>query len=192
MSKKCDNASVGVLAEHQANGRQRWLFIWRNTFPFSVAPVSGHVFDDHPSYADAAAAELKEEAGLDVAEVSWTPVGGWRPNRCRREPGPQGTGHRWEVYIAYTGPGLPALAPSEREVRRARWLSRPEVQLLANRTMLYAQGRVSERSWDRDPGIEPVWVGFLADLDMIRMTAQDLELVAELMAEGRPQGEPAR
>jgi ADP-ribose pyrophosphatase YjhB (NUDIX family) len=186
-SKTCDNASVGVLAEYTGgNGRPRWLFIWRNTFPFSVAPVSGHVFDEHEHYTDAARAELKEEVGLEVTEVYWTPVGGWRPNRCRREPGLLGTGHQWEVYIAYLGVSPPDLKLSQREVRLARWLSAPQVQLLANRTLLYVQGRVDESDWREAPGIEPVWVGFLAELDVIRMPAGSLELIAEHMAEGRP------
>jgi 8-oxo-dGTP pyrophosphatase MutT (NUDIX family) len=177
--KRCDNASVGVLAERKG----RWLFIWRNTFPFNVAPVAGHVFDEHAGYVEAARAELREEAGLDVAEVHWTPVGGWRPNRCRREPGPAGTGHLWEVYTATVSGDV---TPSPREVRAARWLSQAQVQLLANRTMLYAQGRLTEEDWQEVPGIEPVWVGFLADLDLVRMPVESLELVARLMAEGRP------
>lgn len=174
--KKCDNASVGVLAER--NGR--WLFIWRNTFPFSVAPVSGHVFDEHGSYRDAAVAEMREEAGLTVEGLFPTGAGGWRPNRCRREPGPAGTGHLWEVYRATVSGDL---APSPREVRLARWLSAPQMQLLANRTMLRAQGRVSDGSWDESPGIEPVWTGFLATLGMIRMSPGDLSLVEAEMTE---------
>ena len=186
MTKRCDNASVGVLVERtDGNGQPRWLFIWRNTFPFSVAPVAGHVFDEHDSYTDAARAELKEEVGLDVAEVHWTPVGGWQPNRCRREPGPMGTGHQWEVYVAYAGLRVPELRPSEREVKLARWLSAPEVQLLANRTLLHVQGRVDDEDWRSAPGIEPVWVLFLAELDVIRMSLENLGLVAAHMAEGR-------
>jgi ADP-ribose pyrophosphatase YjhB (NUDIX family) len=187
MARKCDNASVGVLAERtDGNGRPRWLFIWRNTFPFDVAPVAGHVFDEHEHYVDAARSELKEEAGLEVTEVHWTPAGGWRPNRCKRDPGAEGTGHHWEVYIAYLGTSVPELKPSEREVRQARWLSRAQVQLLANRTLLYAEGRVGDSDWRESPGIEPVWVGFLADLDVIRMPAGKLELIAALVTEGRP------
>lgn len=177
-AKRCDNASVGVLAER--NGR--WLFIWRSTFPFSVAPVSGHVFDDHAGYRDAAVAEMKEEAGLTVEGLFPTGVRGWRPNRCRRKPGPAGTGHLWEVYRATVSGDL---APSPREVRAARWLSAPQMQLLANRTMLRAQGRVSDGSWDESPGIEPVWTAFLASLGMIRMSPEDLSLVEASMAEGR-------
>ena len=183
--KQCDNASVGVLAERtDGNGQPRWLFIWRNTFPFSVAPVSGHVFDEHLSYTDAARAELKEEAGLDVTEVHWTPVGGWRPNRCRREPGPKGTGHQWEIYVAYLGLQVPELKLSEREVKLARWLSAPQVQLLANQTVLYAHGRVSDSEFQDFPGIEPVWVGFLAELDVVRLPVADLLAVEQLAADG--------
>jgi ADP-ribose pyrophosphatase YjhB (NUDIX family) len=179
MTKRCDNASVGVLAERKG----RWLFVWRNTFPFSVAPVSGHVFDEHRCYDEAARAEMREEAGLEVESLYLTPAGGWRPNRCRREPGPAGTGHLWEVYTATVSGEL---APSQREVKQARWLGHAQVQLLANRTMLYAQNRVPEDEWRDSPGIEPVWVGFLADLDLVRMPVENLDLVARHAAEGRP------
>lgn len=185
--KTCDSASVGVLAERTGpQGRARWLFIWRSTFPNGVAPVSGHVSGEHEHYADAARAALKEEAGLEVAEVHWTPVGGWRPDRCRHRPGAAGTGHQWEVYVAYLDGPEPELKVPEREVRMARWLSAPQVQLLANRTLLYAQGRVAEGDWCNFPGIEPVWTGFLAELDVIRMRERDLELIAHHMAERRP------
>jgi ADP-ribose pyrophosphatase YjhB (NUDIX family) len=181
--KTCDNASVGVLIEsYGRRGAPRWLFTWRNTFPFSVAPVSGHVFDEHGDYRDAAVAEVKEEVGLTVEELYPTMVGGWQPNRCCREPGPAGTGHAWQVFTATVSGEL---KPSDREVRQARWLLRDEVQLLANRTMLHAQGRVRAADFTECPGIEPVWVGFLAELDVIRMPVAGVELVRQLMAEGR-------
>lgn len=178
-AKDCDSASVGVLAEQKG----RWLFIWRGTFPYSVSPVSGHVFDEYESYEEAARARVREEAGLEVTALHLTPAGGWRPDRCSRTPGPLATGHAWEVYTA-TVSGT--LDPSQREARTARWLSQPEVQLLANRTLLHAQGRIDTEDYRDSPGIEPVWVGFLADLDLVRMSLEDLGLVSRHMAEGRP------
>lgn len=171
--KQCDNASVGVLIEQKG----RWLLTWRANFPVGVAPVAGHVFDDHKDYQDAARAEVTEETGLAVEELHPTGVGGWRPNRCRREPGAKGTGHLWEVFTATVSGDL---KPSEREVTRARWLRRPEIQLLANRTMLYAQARIGESDFGEYPGIEPVWVSFLAALDVISVRVADLELIERL------------
>lgn len=189
--RKCDNTSVGVIAERtDANGNPRWLLIWRATFPFGVAPVAGHVFDDHPSFEQAARAELKEEAGLEAPEVHRTAVGGWRPNRCRRAPGVLGTGHEWEVYTAYFGHDCPPLSLSAREVKKARWLSAPELQMTANRTVLHALGRILPQEWEEAPGIEPVWMRFLAELDVIRVRRTDLELVDDLVANAGAAGEP--
>lgn len=180
--KQCDNASAGVLIERSPSpGHPRWLMTWRANFPHGVAPVAGHVFDEHKSYEDAAAAEVKEETGLDVTWLHPTGVGGWQPNRCRRKPGKLGTGHQWMVYTASVEGEL---SPSAREVKKARWLSRPEVQLLANRTVMYARGRICEAEFEDCPGIEPVWVGFLAQLDVIRVPAADMALTSGLAAEG--------
>lgn len=183
----CDNASVGVLAERTEHGRTRWLFIWRNQWPLYVAPVAGHVYDEHSCYGDAARAEMREEAGLTVEALHVTGVGGWRPNRCRRNPGPNGAGHMWEVYTAKVSGEL---APSGREVRRARWLSQPQVQLLANRTVLLATGRLDAEDYRENPGIEPVWMQFLAQMDLVLGTSvAELEAVERLLAQERP---PAR
>lgn len=172
--RQCDNASAGVLIERDG----RWLFLWRASFPPGVAPVAGHVFDEHRSYEDAARAEVKEEAGLSVESLSDTGTGRWRANRCRRVPGAMGQGHLWKVYTATVSGEL---APSQREVKRARWLSRPQVQLLANRTMLRATGAISEEDFREYPGIEPVWVSFLVSLDLISMATSDLMMIDLLM-----------
>jgi ADP-ribose pyrophosphatase YjhB (NUDIX family) len=175
--KRCDNASVGVLVERAGPGAPRWLFIWRARPPAGVAPVAGHVFDEHRTYEDAARAEVSEETGLAVTALHDTGIGCWRDNRCRREPGPRGTGHRWEVYTARA---RGSLAPAPGEASAAQWLSRPQVQFLANRTMLLARGRTDPAGFREAPGIEPVWVSFLASLDVITMPVSDLELIEEL------------
>lgn len=179
--KKCDNASVGVLIERQG----RWLLLWRANPPVGIAPVAGHVFDEHKNYRDAAVAEVEEELGLTVEELRPAGVGGWRPNKCRREPGPKGTGHEWEVFTATVSGEL---RPSPAEASMARWLSHSQVQLLANRTLLHALGRVGDADFGEYPGIEPVWVEFLASLGVIRMSAFDLEMIARLAAGTQPDG----
>lgn len=174
MSKRCDNASVGVLI---TDSRKRWLMLERATYPAGIAPAAGHVFDDHDGYEQAARAEVVEELGLTVATLELLPVGGWRPNRCRRATGPRGVGHQWQIYRAtVTG----TLTPSSRETRGARWLTGDDLQRLASWTAYYALGRASSREFCDEPGIEPVWVRFLLELDLIRMDPADLVNVERL------------
>ncbi|MEU8199317.1 NUDIX hydrolase [Microbispora amethystogenes] len=171
MTKVCDNASVGVLV---TDDHGKWLMFERATFPPGVAPAAGHVFDDHDGYEDAARAEVAEELGLTVTALELLPVGGWRPNRCRRHPGPRGVGHQWQVYQAtVTGD----LAPSARETRNVRWLTASDLQTLSDRTAAYAGGRLTDREFAASPGIEPVWVRFLAELGLVRIGGTDLAAI---------------
>jgi ADP-ribose pyrophosphatase YjhB (NUDIX family) len=177
MTKQCDNASVGVMIRQD----WRWLFFERATLPVGIAPCAGHVFDEHESYQEAACAEVAEELGLTVKTLYSTGVGGWRPNRCRREPGPQGTGHMWLVYTAVVSGEL---RPSARETRNVRWLEEQDMQSLAGRTAAYARGEVSESLFTAAPGIEPVWVGFLVELGLISMRASTLAAIEQVAATG--------
>lgn len=174
--KTCDNASVGVIIMN-ANGQ--YLMFDRGTFPPGTAPVAGHV-DDHGSVHDAAVAEVREELGLHV--VSLTRVGGgWRGNRCRRHPGARGVGHAWEVYEAVVEGEL---APSARETKNVRWLSLDDVRALVGRTVAYAQGQVSDAEFAERPGIESVWVQWLADLGVVEVSRADLSRIDEVACAG--------
>lgn len=174
MSKRCDNASVGVLI---TDNNDRWLMLERATFPPGIAPAAGHVFDDHTGYEQAARAEVAEELGLTVTALELLPVGGWRPNACRRRPGPRGVGHQWQIYQAtVTG----NLNPSRRETRGTRWATRRELQVLADRTAAYARNEFPAADFERAPGIEPVWVRFLAELGLIRTSSADLDNIDRL------------
>ncbi|MFC7607217.1 NUDIX domain-containing protein [Streptosporangium amethystogenes subsp. fukuiense] len=184
--KTCDNASVGILVIDSAG---RHLMFDRNTAPAGCAPAAGHVFDDHPGYTEAAHAEVSEELGLTVATLELLPVGGWRDNRCRRAPGPRGVGHQWQLYRAtVTGD----LAASDRETRNVRWLTPDDMQRLAIRTTLYACGRLTDVEFAQTPGIEPVWVRWFAELDIIRISPADLGRIDHIAARGTNQeGETA-
>jgi ADP-ribose pyrophosphatase YjhB (NUDIX family) len=175
MGKTCDNASVGVLISDSGH----WLMFERATFPPGIAPAAGHVFDEHSSYEDAARAEVAEELGLTVETLELLPVGGWRPNRCRRTPGPRGPGHQWQIYQASASGDL---RPSARETRNVRWLATDDLQRRASWTAFYATGRLTEQEFLADPGLEPVWVRFLAELGLIRMSNPDLVAVDQLAA----------
>ncbi|WP_067491726.1 NUDIX domain-containing protein [Actinomadura hibisca] len=160
--KICDNASVGVLVMNKGCA----LMIERGTAPAGLAPVAGHVFDDHADYADAARAEAAEELGLTltVTDLKLARVA-WRNNRCRRAPGPRGIGHHWKVFVAHVADTL--VQPSPREVRSVRWMTPRELTDAAWRTLYYAQGHVTEQDWQANPGIEPVWVYFLQSLGLV-------------------------
>ncbi len=171
--KRCDNASVGVLIVSDG----RYLMFDRNTPPAGTSPCAGHVFDEHTSYAGAAHAEVSEELGLTVESLELLPVGGWRANRCRRRPGPRGTGHQWQVFRATVSGTLRA---SQRETRNVRWMTPAEIQQLADRTASYANGAVSDAEFSASPGLEPVWAGFLAELGLITMSAGDLARISHV------------
>lgn len=172
---RCDNTSVGVLI---SDGAGRWLVFDRNTPPAGVAPAAGHV-DDHGGWEAAAVAEVREELGLNITSLREI-AHGWRDNACRRSAGGRGTGHSWKIYLAeVTG----ELAPSQRETRNARWLTTAELQELAGRTAAYAAGGMSAAQFAAAPGIEPVWVRWLADAQVIRVTHADAAATERLAAQ---------
>jgi len=172
VSARCDNTSVGVII---ADGYGNYLLFDRNTFPPGTAPPAGHV-DGHGSYEDAARAEVQEETGLTVISLAYI-TGGWRDNKCRRAPGPAGTGHEWRVYLATVAGDLD---PSPRETRNARWLNRDDMQSLACQTAWHAQGLRDE------PGIEPVWVQWLADSGLVVMHPHSLAQIDRIAAGEAP------
>ncbi|MEV4753023.1 NUDIX domain-containing protein [Streptosporangium sp. NPDC049248] len=175
---RCDNHSVGVLISNDAG---EYLMFERATWPVGIAGAAGHV-DTHGTILDAARAEVAEELGLVACELTLM-LSTWRDNRCRRTPGPSGTGHQWYVFRA-TVRG--ALNPSTRETRNARWIGRTELQALAMRTALYASGRLTEEEFVAEPGIEPVWVDWLCAADLIALSDADRAAINELATHGCP------
>ncbi len=172
--KACDNHVVGVLI-HDAAGRL--LMFQRATPPPGVAPPAGHV-EHHGSADDAAVAEVREEVGLTVVRLRPL-LSAWLPDSCgsRDLPGPQGFDHRWTVYRAdVTG----EVEADVREARHPYWYTPAEVQALTDRTVAYAHGRLSAEEFAAEPGLEPVWVGFLRDLGLVRVDTADLDLIARM------------
>lgn len=159
----CDNMSVGVLVMSGAS----LLMFDRGTKPTGVAPPAGHV-DDHGTAEDAARAELWEETGLTAREVCllWE---GWRGNRCRREGT---TGHHWSVFRA-SAHGV--LDPSVEETRNIRWVPLEDLPVLADRTRQLTDGEITQEQFDAAPGLEPVWVGLLSSVGILRCTPRQLE-----------------
>ncbi|MGP8298123.1 NUDIX hydrolase [Streptomyces inhibens] len=162
--KICDHASVGVLI----SSPDGLLVFERATPPAGIAPVAGHI-DQHGGPEGAARAEVAEEVGLAVSQLHLL-LTEWRPNRCRRTP-TSAVGHRWWIYQAEaSGP----LRPSAREVRAPRWIYPDQLQRYALRTAAYADGRLSNTEFTKEPGLEPVWVRFLHELQLVTMTGDSL------------------
>jgi hypothetical protein len=176
-TKVCDNASVGIIIKGHDG---RYLFFDRKTFPPGTASAAGHVFDEHSGYRDAAAAEVNEELGLTVETLTLL-SGGWRGNKCRRRPGPRGVGHQWEIYLAEVSGEL---NPSTRKTKNVRWLTQSQLQKLTDRTVAYADGRVTDAQFTAQPGIEPVWVQWLADAGLITASPEALAKIDVVASRG--------
>ncbi|MDX6740044.1 NUDIX domain-containing protein [Actinocorallia sp. A-T 12471] len=192
MSDLCDTASAGIVVRDE---RGRVLLLTRATAPAGVAPAAGHVFDGHEvlrddgsvdveaSFRAAAVAELAEELGLSVSPEALTEVtGGWRPSPCRRALPPRAeAGHEWRVYAAAAAEVSGVLTPSPDEASGARWYPADEVQALAERTGAQAAGLVSDAEFAADPGIQAVWVRWLADAGVVSVSPDVLAAIDRML-----------
>jgi ADP-ribose pyrophosphatase YjhB (NUDIX family) len=164
----CDHRSVGVILERE----DRVLLLTRTAFPPAIAPVDGHV-DAHGDPHSAAVAAVREQTGLQLTNPQMV-IDSWRPNVCRRPlVAHRDPGHQWSVYRAQAhGP----LAPDLRG--QARWMDGDELRRLADRTVGYAHGVITDAAWRGRPGIEPVWVAWLSVAGLVAGIApRDLTLV---------------
>lgn len=174
---RCDGHLVGVIITDRA-GR---VLLGDRTDGAGVAAVAGHVFDAHGCPGDAAVAEVAEEVGLAITELVKMAVE-WRPNRCLRGPGPHGPGHYWTLYRALvTGP----MHVDPKSFTGVRWAGPGEVEEFAQRSLAYARGEVSEVAWRERPGIELVWVRWLAVTRLlVTVSADELEEIEAVLDEG--------
>lgn len=163
----CDHTSVGVLIPSPDG----LLVFERATPPAGIAPVAGHL-DRHGGPEAAAHAEVSEEVGLTVIHLHLL-LEQWRPNQCGRTPtGP--VGHQWWIFEArVSGP----LRPSAREVRTPRWIHPGQLQQYALRTAAYAERHLDGEEFEWEPGLEPVWVRFLHDLQILTLPARALNRI---------------
>ena len=158
---KCDHTSVGVLVLRN----QKLLLIERKKPPYGFAPPAGHV-DDHGSFVAAARAELREEVGLEAANLRLV-ISGRCENPCRREGGDW---HYWHIFAA-EAPG--AITASDDEVRSVDWKNKQDLNELAKRTEQYLAGEITESDWNNNPGLEPVWLLWLKKLGMIDTSSEE-------------------
>jgi 8-oxo-dGTP pyrophosphatase MutT (NUDIX family) len=159
---RCDNTSVGIII----NNRDHDIaLLTRARFPIGVSPPAGHI-DLHGSPRKAAAAEVNEELGLAIPmrELTRTSIRKrYVQNRCRR---PGGDHHWWWIFETHV-PVVVDLKPDPNEACGANWYSRSSLQRLADRTREFQAGGISAVSWHSSPGIEEVWIEFLAELKYI-------------------------
>jgi 8-oxo-dGTP pyrophosphatase MutT (NUDIX family) len=170
-TKYCDHAAVGVLISSPAG----LLVFERARPPAGIAPVAGHL-DQHGGPEQAARTEVAEEVGLTVTSLHLlTTV--WRHNRCRR-PTRDRVGHYWSIYRAQVSGQI---RPSAQEVRAPRWLHSDQLQQQAHRTAAYAEGRLTEEQFTAKPGLEPVWVRFLHELQLVTLPDDTLSLIDKVL-----------
>ncbi|WP_165958719.1 NUDIX domain-containing protein [Actinomadura sp. KC345] len=173
--KPCDGHSVAVIVIDPSKG----VLIGDVPDGAGASSVGGHVFDVHWSYKAAACGEVLEETGLTVTAlmpVFEKPVR--RLNPCKRGDGPYGLGHYWQVYIAEVDGRLNV---DPKSLLRPRWVSRVELQRLAQRTLGRAQHTVSAEAWAEEPGITPTWVQWFAEAGLIEMAEADLRDIEQFM-----------
>lgn len=160
---RCDHTSVGVIVRNEDGAI---ALLERARPPEGIAPAAGHI-DSHGSPEQTAVDEVWEELGLRINpnDLRATTIAGRIVrNSCRRIGGDH---HRWWVFEAVLAESQP-MNPSQDETRSAAWYTPKACEALAARTRAYQTGRLTNERWRERPGLEPVWLGFLAELGYVR------------------------
>ncbi len=155
MAKKCDHKSVGMLIWKEG----KLLLIERKKPPFGFAPPAGHI-DGDLTFEDAVKRELKEEVGLNTKSIELV-IEGRKENHCRRE---DGTWHYWKIYKVDANGEVLA---NQDETKQVGWYDKVQINMLAKKTEKYIKGEITEDSWQKSPGIEPVWYEWFLQLKII-------------------------
>lgn len=175
--KQCDGRTVGVIITDRC-GR---VLLGDRADGAGAAPIAGHVYDTRSDPDDAALSEVREEVGLFVTELIKVAVE-WRPDRCARGDGPLGAGHHWTLYRALAT-GRMRVDPGR--YTATRWAGPAEVENLAQRSLAFARGQVTDGQWRDRPGLELVWVRWLALTRLlVTVTADELEEIEAVLDEG--------
>jgi|SRR6056297_2100742 len=152
----CDHTSVGTIVYKS----KKILLIERNIPPYGFAPPAGHV-DSHGTFEKAAKGELKEEVGLKASNLKL--IGkGLKLNKCSRK---KGNYHFWKIYKAEVKDFNLNIA--EREVKQAKWFSKRKVRSLMKRTKRYLKGDISDKEWQKNPGLETIWYKWFKELNIV-------------------------
>ncbi|GGQ33305.1 8-oxo-dGTP pyrophosphatase MutT (NUDIX family) [Actinomadura coerulea] len=175
--KRCDGHSAGVIITDPVLG----VLIGVIPDGRGWSGVGGHVFDEFPSYGEAARGEVRQETGLEV--VSLDPLfrkPKRRRNPCKRGDGPFGVGHKWQLYRA-TVADVEELRCDEKSFHNLRWVSEAQLQELADRTLLYVKGEITPDEWKQEPGLTLSWVKWFVLAGMVKMGWWNLRKIEKAM-----------
>ncbi|MEU7822928.1 hypothetical protein [Catellatospora sp. NPDC049133] len=173
----CCNAAVCVLLMAPDSSV---LLFERAESPYGLIPIVGHL-DDHSADDVAALAEATQQVTPDLRHLA--PIASvWLDGRCDRVT-TERAGHQWMVLAAPV-PGALTVAGTSTVVR-PRWTGRDEIQRLAERTVAFAAGAVTDMEWELLPGLDPTCALLLSAtpaFPLVTLPADDRELVASLAA----------
>lgn len=168
MTKICDNKSVGIIIRQG----DKFAMIKRKNFPVAYAFVAGHL--DSDTFEKAAVKESKEEADITVFSLKKKLEDKFY-NPCRRE---NGSWHDWQVFEADRWAGE---LKSGSDAKEAFWATRDDLVKLAERTLYFSTkldipledlaqfipAVTKDSEWQKDPGLEPVWLVMLRKIGVL-------------------------
>lgn len=148
VTKECTNKCVGMIVWKGTN----LLMVERKTPPFGFAIPTGHLEEDE-DFEEAAIRELKEETGLIAIQlrylmhdcISILPFcskGSIYSHNCR-------------IYrVFYEDRG--EITINKEEIKIIGWYDLNKIKKLSLRMKKYLDGRISEKEWERSPGLNPI------------------------------------
>ncbi len=88
-------------------------------------------------------------------------IEGKKDNSCRREGG---NWHYWKIYkIESNG----EIQRSKNETKQVDFFSIADLLLLADKTEKFMRGEIDRDTWEKSPGLEPIWHEWLKYLGII-------------------------
>ena len=60
--------------------------------------------------------------------------------------------------------------PSTEETMGAKWYNKQQVIKLAERTIKFNKGLITDKEWQKNPGLEQIWLNFFEQLNFIKLS----------------------
>lgn len=155
---RCDHKNVGVLI-YRKDGKL--LLVERMKRPYGWSPPTIHVDDDGENFRAAARRAALEKVGLEAQKFVLL-LKRTCENKCRRRGG---SWHNLLVFKATKWEG--ELKRSWTETKNAVWASPAKIRKLSALAEERLKGRISAKSWQRNPGLEIVWHKIFKNLGII-------------------------